>query len=405
MPKITTKYLIPQFALAHFSYHVCTGVLIPLLPLMRESLGLSYFQSGLLVSCYSISYGIGQVPMAIIADRFSRRLIIIWGLISVSLAGMGVSLTNTFWQMMPFFIAMGLLGATYHAPATSFISQLFPPDKRGGALGLHNTGGAASFLFTPAMALGIAYVFHTWRASFLVLAFPALLVGIILWMTTHEIQGDIDQPGEKPKNPELSLNEMGPPGKVERTQLTWPQIIRSLGIMAFLSMTIRLFSTGVRAYLPLYMVDRHGISPKLAGIVISIIAGSGIIGAPLGGALSDRFGRKQLILFSVSLSGPLLFAVIKSPYGIPLLVSLILFGMAMSVRVPSMLSLIADVVPVGRRTTVLGIYFFIGQETSGLTTPIIGKLIDIYGLDPVFTIVAAGLCLVASIALIFRQRL
>ncbi len=405
MQNADTKYLIAQFTLAHFTHHVCTGVLIPLLPLMRESLDLNYFQSGLLVSCYTISYGLGQVPMAVIADRFSCRLIIILGLISISLTGIGVGFTKTFWQIVPFFIAMGIIGATYHAPASSFISQFFPTDKRGKALGLHNIGGGASFLLTPPMALGVAYLFHTWRASFLILALPALVVGIILWITTHEIQGDVEEYSIKSNGPETPSKQTGTAGKAKKTQITWIQIVSSLGVIAFLSMTIRLISAGVRSYLPLYMVDRYRISPQLAGIVISLIAGSGIIGSPLGGALSDRFGRKQVILFSLALSGPLLFAVTRSPYGIPLLISLILYGMTMSVRMPSMLSLIADVVPVGRRTTVLGIYYLIGEEISGIATPIIGRLIDIYGLNLTFTGVAAGLSLISAMALLFRKHI
>jgi MFS family permease len=79
--------------------------------------------------------------------------------------------------------------------------------------------------------------------------------------------------------------------------------------------------------------------------------------------------------------------------------------MAMSVRMPTMESLIADVVPVGRRATVLGIYFFLGMETAGFTTPIVGRLIDIYELETVFTGLAIGLCLVAAIALVFRKQI
>jgi len=193
--------------------------------------------------------------------------------------------------------------------------------------------------------------------------------------------------------------------KDEKAKVGWVQVISALGIIAFLSITVRLFSAGVRSYLPLYMVDRHGISPQLAGLVISLIAGSGIIGAPLGGALSDRYGRKRVILFSLSLSGPLLLAVAKLPYGIPLLISMLLYGMTMSVRMPSMLSLIADVVPAGRRTTVLGVYFLIGEEISGIATPVIGRLIDVYGIDPAFTGVAVGLCILSAFALIFRKHI
>ena len=405
MSKVAPKYLIPQFTLAHFSFHVCVGVLIPLLPIMRESLSLNYFQSGVLVSCYSIAYGLGQIPFAMIADRFSSRMIIIMGLFGMSLTGVGVSFTSAYWQMIPFFIVMGLLGATYHAPATSYLSELFPSAKRGKALGFHNIGGGASFFLTPPMTLGVAYLFNTWRASFLILAIPAFLVGIMLWATTREPAGDDKTPAEKGGDRAEQTTQSDPAGKDEKAKVGWVQVISALGIIAFLSITVRLFSAGVRSYLPLYMVDRHGISPQLAGLVISLIAGSGIIGAPLGGALSDRYGRKRVILFSLSLSGPLLLAVAKLPYGIPLLISMLLYGMTMSVRMPSMLSLIADVVPAGRRTTVLGVYFLIGEEISGIATPVIGRLIDVYGIDPAFTGVAVGLCILSAFALIFRKHI
>jgi FSR family fosmidomycin resistance protein-like MFS transporter len=307
--------------------------------------------------------------------------------------------------MASVFVAMGLLGGTYHAPASSFISQAMPSEKRGRALGMHFTGGSASFLLTPAMALGIATLFDSWRSSFFILSLPAFLVSAVLWLTTEEIRGDIREPGKRPENPEGGHNGVDPGERSKQTQISWSRIVRSIGIMVSLSMALQVVFASVNAYLPLYMVDHHGISPKWAGIVISVIAGTGLVGAPLGGAISDRIGRKQIILFSVSLSGPFLFAVTRSPYGIPLLLSLLFYGIVMSVRTPAMESLIADVVPVGRRATVLGIYFFLGTETIGLATPIVGRLIDIYGSDPVFTGLALGVCLVAAIALLFRKNI
>lgn len=391
--------------LSHFSHHVCTGILIPLLPLIREGFGLTYFQSGILVSSFSISYGLSQIPMAVLADRFSRRLIIVLGLMGTSLAAIGVSFTDAFWQMVPFFIVLGLIGGTYHAPASSFISQVMPSEKRGRALGMHITGGSASFLLTPAMALGIASLLQSWRSSFFLLPLLAILVGAILWITTEEPRGKIGDGSKKPENEEGNSQKGSLDDAPGETQVSWAYIVRSIGIIACLGMAMQVVFSSVNSYFPLYMVDHHHISPKLAGIVISLIAGSGIFGAPLGGALSDRFGRKEMILISISLVGPLFFVVTRSPFGIPLIISLILYGMAMSVRMPTMESLIADVVPVGRRTTVLGIYFFLGMETAGISTPIVGRLIDVYGLDPVFTGLAAGLCLVAAFALLIRKKI
>ncbi|MDY6845207.1 MAG: MFS transporter, partial [Thermodesulfobacteriota bacterium] len=223
----------------------------------------------------------------------------------------------------------------------------------------------------------------------------------ILWVTTRTLSNDIGKQTEAPISQETHTTSHMP----NKETLSWVQIIHAIGILAFLSISMQVVFSSVNSYLPLYMVDHHHISPRWAGIVIGLVAGAGIVGAPLGGGLSDRIGRKQMILLTLLLSGPLLFGVIRSPFGIFLLLALILYGITISARMPTMESLIADVVPVSRRTTVLGIYFFLGMETSGVVTPLVGRFIDVYGLDPVLTSLALGLCIIAAIALIFRKHI
>lgn len=399
------RYIIPLFTVAHFSHHLSTGVLVPLLPLLRQDFGLNYFQSGVLVSSFSLSYGFGQVPMALLADRFSRRSLIALGLIGTSLSAMAISLTNAYWQMVPCFIVLGLLGATYHAPASSFLSQSIPPDQRGRSLGTHIIGGSASFLLTPPIAVYIATWARTWRLSFFLLAIPALVISALLWLTTRKTD-EARQIAEKARlAPSMGGPNPngGPAGAPNPT--TWGEIIRAIGILAMISILLQMVFSSVYSYLPLYLVDHHGITPEYAGIVVGLVAGAGVVGAPLGGALSDRLGRKQVILLSLSLAGPLLFAATRAPAGIWLPLSLAAYGTSISARMPAMESLIADVVSPRQRATVLGIYYLLGQETSGVVTPLVGRLIDLRGLDPVFTGLALGLGLVSAIALAFRKRI
>ncbi len=131
----------------------------------------------------------------------------------------------------------------------------------------------------------------------------------------------------------------------------------------------------------------------------------GIVGAPMGGTLSDALGRKKVILISLALSGPLFLAVSLTPFGLVMLLSLALYGLAMSIRMPIVESHIADVIPVGRRTTVLGVYFLFSQETITVTTPLVGYLIDHYGTNPVFISLGFWLCLAAAVGLLFRRHL
>ncbi len=50
------------FVVAHFCHHLLPSILVPLLPFIRTGLGLDYTQSGLLVSAFTLSYGLGQLP-------------------------------------------------------------------------------------------------------------------------------------------------------------------------------------------------------------------------------------------------------------------------------------------------------------------------------------------------------
>jgi FSR family fosmidomycin resistance protein-like MFS transporter len=401
-----SKYIVPLFSVVHFSHHLSTGVLVPLLPLLRQDIGLNYFQAGILVSSFSLSYGLGQIPMALLADRFSPISLIVLGLIGTSLSAVAVGLTNAYWQMIPCFIILGLLGATYHAPAASFLSQSVPQAQRGRSLGTHTIGGSASFLLTPVMAVTIATQAGTWRLSFLLLAVPALVMGTLLWFATRKSYetGQIAEkaqldPSTGGSNPSTDLADNPNP------TVTWKQIIQAIGILALISISMQVVFSSVHSYLPLYLVDRHGIIPEYAGIMVGLVAGAGIVGAPLGGALSDRIGRKKVILLALSLAGPLLFAVIRAPSNLWLPLLLLVYGAIISARMLVMESLIVDVVPSQRRATVLGIYYLAGQETAGVLTPLVGRLIDLGSPDPVFAGLAGGLCIVSIIALTFRKRI
>jgi MFS-type transporter involved in bile tolerance (Atg22 family) len=91
------------------------------------------------------------------------------------------------------------------------------------------------------------------------------------------------------------------------------------------------------------------------------------------------------------------------PYGWPIFLILLLYGLSMNTRMPVLESLFADAIPAARRSTVLGLYYFIGQESSGVTTPLVGRLIDSTGPDAAFTVLGL-LGIVLSFGIFFNRR-
>ena len=385
---LSKRKVIPVFALAHFSHHLCTGSLVPLLPLIRISFDLEYFESGLLVSAFSLAYGFGGPPAAWLADRVSRRRLIAAGLIGVSLSAMAVGVCRSYYQLAALLAVMGLLGASYHAPASSLLSSMLSSKERGRSLGFHIVGGSSAFLVTPILAGAIATLMG-WSWAFMLLSLPALLVAMAL---AGMLRG-----------PEAIAVKTATAQTEGRASLLG--VTRALGGIVVVAIALQVVGSAFSTYLPLFLAGAHGVDPALAGTLGGLAIGSGVLGAPVGGALSDRLGRKPVILVSLVATGPLIYLVAVLGYGPLLIGAMALYGVLMSMRMAPMESLIADVVPLNKRATVLGIYYFLGQETAGVATPLVGKVIDAIGPSSTFLHIAVLTTLLALLTLLFRRQL
>jgi FSR family fosmidomycin resistance protein-like MFS transporter len=380
--------VLPQFAFARLSHHLCTGTLVPLLPLVRQEFALSYFQAGLLTSAFALAYGFTQLPIVALSRRIGERTVIIAGLIGMSIAAMAAGSAGEYNQLLASLVLMGLCGSGYHALAASFLSRSFSKERRGQMLGLHLAGSKLSFLIAPFLAVLIASLTGSWRSPFIVLALPALLAGVLLWATV---------PGEAVLEQKTAL-DLTPAG------LGWRGIVRDIGLLLVLTMGLSLVSFSIYSFLPLFLIDRHGVAFQQAGVLAGIMVGVGIVGSPLGGALSDRIGRDRVILFSVISAGPLLYLLTISPMGLWFLGVLVVFGIAMSLPAAATESLMADHVPGARLALALATYHFFNQESSSVMNPVVGRLIDLHGMDRVFRTLAISACVASVVALGMLRR-
>jgi MFS family permease len=381
--------LLPLFIFGHFAHHVGTGGLAPLLPLVRESFDLDYTRSGLLLSAQGLALGIGQLPISALADRVSKRMMIAVGLVGVGLVGVAVSLTTTFWQLVPLLALMGIMAATYHAPAAAFLAEAYAAAGRGRALGTHVIGGSLAFAATPVIAIAVVQLTGSWRAAFLVLAIVPIAAGVLMLVLTWRAR-------------EAKSAHARPDGAEQVSALA---ALRAIGPLVGIALAEQLLTASMFAYIPLFMVDRHQVAEDRAGLFIALVTGIGVVAAPIGGALSDRFGRAPVLVAVTASVGPLILLLTYAPYGWPIILVLIAYGLSMNTRLPVLESLFADAIPAARRSTVLGLYYFIGQESSGLTTPIIGRFIDATGLVETFTGLGVLGCVLSLGLLFYRRRL
>jgi MFS family permease len=371
--------LLPVFVLAHFSHHLLIALLVPLMPLIRDEFALDYTKSGLLFSVFIMSYGISQLPAGWLADRFGARILITVGICGVALAGLLVGLSQTYTMMLGFLALMGVLGGGYHPASPPLISASVEPKNRGRALGIHLIGGSSSFFLAPLIAAVIAVALG-WRAPFIILAVPTIAFGIIFYVLLGRLT-------EKRKGKHRSMSSPDHPSSRKRPHRLVPFIILATFTAAVLFSTV--------SFIPLFLVDNFGVAEEAAAAFIAIIYFAGLLASPLGGYLSDRFGRVSVLLAASVIAGPVIYLLNIVPFGFGIGAILFIIGAILYVPQPASEAYIIGQVSHRRHSSILGIYFSGGLMGAGVITPLLGYFIDHVGFLTSFTIVGVALVVVS----------
>jgi len=381
--------LLPLFFFAHFGHHVVGAMLRPLMPMIRNDLGLSYTKAGWTMSAFAITGGLSQLPAGWLSDRFGPRLMVLLSVTGVSVVGLLIGLSHSYVALITLLVLAAILGGGYHPASAAAIASTVPVGYLGRALGLHFIGGSSAFWAVPLLAAPIAVAWG-WRGSYITLSIPIIILGILLYILIG-------------RRVPAYLRKSQP---VDSEVTTAPAPIpwRKLAPFIIMSVTVGTMVQSVAAYLSLYAVDYLGVTEAVAAMLMAITPAVSLFGAPVGGYLADRFGGIPVLLVISFLAIPLIYLLGTASNVTSLVILMVAVGIVSTTRMPTSESYIAGNTPERRRATVLGIYFFAGTEVAGLLTPVLGNLIDRFGFYSSFAIASASMAVVAVLCSLFLWR-
>ncbi len=371
--------LIPLFVLAHLAHHLVTALTVPLLPFIRDEFALDYTRAGLVISAFGIVYGLCQLPGGWLADHLGPRTVITIGIGGSAVTGLLAGLSQNYPMLLISLMLMGLLGGGYHPAATSMISSMVEPKRRGQALGYHMVGGSTSYFLAPLIAAAIAAALG-WRGTFISLAIPTIAFGILL----HILLGR-RMPGKKAEPKTISSYTEAPP---------IPGRLRRLVALVTLSTFTQAMFAAVISFMPLFLVDNFGTNKEMAAASISLVYFMGLWAGPVGGYLADRWGKVPLLLTLSLIGGLTIYSLSLAPSSLGISALLVIIGITLYFNTTAGQAYIVDQVSARRRSTALGFFFFGNMEGSGILTPAVGYLIDQFGFHASFTI--AGITVLAA---------
>ncbi|WP_103961435.1 MFS transporter [Nonomuraea solani] len=251
------------------------------LPLIREDIGISPSQAGLLAAAGTFTYALMQIPSGYLSDRFDPKRLFVAGLVGTNLLSLSFALLDSYGWLVANQAISGIFRALVFAPGLMLISRQFRPDRRATAMGLYVAGGFSSNILLN--ALGPALVGPLgWRWLMILFAASGMLV-----LLAFAKLGD-------PAPPKTGAK---PPTWADARELLSHRAVWLAGFIQFVRLAV---VTGIAFWLPSLIVEDKGYSLAVAGAVVAIGAALTAPSNFLGGWVSDRLGR-PLAVVGVSL--------------------------------------------------------------------------------------------------------
>jgi MFS family permease len=380
-----------MMGLGHGATHWVAGTFYILLPLLTEDLRLSYTEAGLLVSIFYVSSFAANFGSGVVVDVTGRK--VIFQVLSLVIGAGALAVFGVTGLYVILAAMVALIGATnnlWHPPAIAFISERYP-EHRGYGLAIHAMGASIGDMIAPAM-VGLLLLTFTWQGAAAISTLPVFLVVLVFMF--YLMPMDRPAPGTKRNGIGLSDYFKG------LGQLIRRRAVLGLCMMAaFRSMA----QVGLVMFLPLYLFDVLKVSPWLMGIAITCMHLGGVIVSPIAGTLSDRIGRRPVVMAGLTATTVIIVALPLIPNATAFVVAVAVLGFVLYAVRPVIHSWMMDLAPaeIGASATSL---LFGTQAALSVLMPLIGGAVaDAYGLVEVFYVIAA-IMLVANLMVVLLPR-
>lgn len=287
----------------HFFIHWFQQLFPVVVPSIKAGLGLDDVQVGALNSARQFTQGTLDLPIGMLSDAQVRRrgLILASALAAMAAAYflIGVS-PSLFWTL----VGSGLVGlgtSLWHPTAAASLSNKFP-DRRATALSIHGIGATVSDTLTP-LAVGFLLVMLPWDTVLRLQLLPGLLLAFFVWRALAAFFADA--PHRRWRAAEFrDVYELG-------------KNRAFLGVCAATAL-LQMGRLSVITFIPIYIQEHLGYSPFALGVYIGLMHAMGTVSQPVLGHLSDRYGRKAVMLPSYAALAVLFFLLAFAAPGVQL---------------------------------------------------------------------------------------
>lgn len=364
-------------SLSHLVHDIYSAFLAPVLPLLIQKLSLSYSMAGFLILLLRIPAVISPA-IGLLADRFNMRYFVIFTPLVTAISMSFIGNVSSYFSLCLILFIAGLSSAVYHVPSPVMIRNL-SGQRVGAGMSFYMLGGELARTLGPLIILSAISI---WGLEG---AYRVILIGLAATVLLFV----------KIRNIPMTLNNSIHSPKLMFVLKRQKEVYIISGVLV-LSKSFMILA--LTSFLPIYMTNK-GASLWFAGAALSVIELAGATGTLLSGTLSDKIGRRNMLLITTLLA-PFFMLIFVYSDGWILFPTLIILGLLVFAVSPVAMAYVLEneeEYPATANSIFMALNFGVGSVVALF----IGFLGDSIDLD--FTYIASALLSLIALPFIFKM--
>ena len=360
----------------HLINDMLQSLLVASYPTLKAEFHLTFAQIGLVTLTYQLTASLLQPLVGIYADRRPTPFSLPAGTLFTFVGLMAVASAPTYGMLLAGACVLGMGSSVFH-PESSRVARMASGGRPGLAQSLFQVGGNVGSALGP---LAAAIVVLRWGRrgmgtfSLVALISTVILVGVGLWYRRHGLG-------------RLASSRGGAAASARRSGLTTARVRGSIAVLMALVFSKFVYLAGLTSYYTFYLMHRFGVSLGSAQMHLFAFLAAAAGGTLAGGPLGDRFGRKQVIWFSILGVLPFTLALPYADLGWTRVLSMVI-GFVLASAFPAIVVYGQELIP-GRVGLIAGLFFGLSFGAAGLGAALMGRLADATSVEQVYRLCAA----------------
>ena len=364
-----------------------------LLPLIGKELGLSYTQIGFLMSAQHLAGALSSLPGGMLVDAIGKNgYMMAASLFWVGMPYALMSLTNSMWMLVVCVMLIGIGNNLWHPAAIPTLAHRYP-QRKGLVLSFHGMGGNVGEALAP-LAAGTLLAWFSWREVVVINVVPGLVMATLILVMVGALAKNRVHVGEKDKKNDVNAGS-GQGWDMHRYLQDLLGLLRDRTLMLIcVSAGFRtLTQVGLLVFLPVYLAYEQGYSPIAVGLCMTVLQVAGMIAGPIAGHLSDKIGRKKVIMSSMLVSGLMIIGMVLAGQSFAFIVFVALVGFFLYAMRPVMQAWAVENTPRRLAGTGVGLQFTILAIGGSIAPATFGIIADTWSVYAAFYFLAGTIIL------------